>query len=205
MNVDVTVSGLRELEARLIELGALAGRRALTSAMRSAAKPMVAAASRNARGDDSGALSASIGVFTVRKKLASRDTVAQVGVGPIKKNRTALFVHNSFYRRKRKGIFYGHLIEYPHRVGTRKGRLFRISRALTPKGLSLWQVKKKGGRIKGLESSGTVRASPFLRPAFAATSTEFLSLFSQRLAQAVKRIERRKGLKVAKPDVAVTP
>lgn len=202
--VQIRVEGLKELDARLAELGAVAGRRALNSALRSSLKPMVNAARAAARGDDSGALSASIEAITARPP-SGRDTAALVLVGPRKKSSLALFVHNSFYKRKRKGIFYGHLVEFGHRIGTHRGRLARASRALTEKGLARWHARKSGGRIAGQASGGTVAQRPFLRPAFTAQSRPFIELFRKNLERTVKRIENRRGKKTADPKVAITP
>lgn len=117
---DIEVAGLKELEARLLELDAVAGKRLLTRATRRSLLPLRRQAVANARsGSRSGALAEAIKVVTVTPK--SGETVA-VQVGPKKKDRRGLAVHNVFYGRRRKGIFYGHLVEFGF---TARGRAAR--------------------------------------------------------------------------------
>lgn len=118
MDVSVEVKGLQELEARLLELGGLAGPKLLNRVLRKIAKPMAAAARANAtsfsRHGSSGALARSVAVVTAKPK---GDQAARVLVTSKAKDRTALFLHNAFYRRKRKGIFYGWMVEKGHAAG----------------------------------------------------------------------------------------
>lgn len=118
MDVTVEVKGLQELEARLIELGGLAGPKLLTRVLRKVAKPMAAAARTNAtafsRHGSSGALARSVAVVTAKPKDGQ---AARVLVTSKAKDRTALFLHNAFYQRKRRGIFYGWMVEKGHAAG----------------------------------------------------------------------------------------
>lgn len=110
VSVDIKVEGLREIEARLLELDAMAGARLLTRATRRSLIPLEKRATTNAASiGKSGALAESIQIVTVRP---TGSEVAAVQVGPRKKSRRALALHNLYYSRKRKGIFYGHLVEY---------------------------------------------------------------------------------------------
>lgn len=107
---DIEVAGLKELEARLLELDAVAGKRLLTRATRRSLLPLRRQAVANARsGSRSGALAEAIKVVTVTPR--ANETVS-VQVGPKKKDRRGLAVHNVFYGRRRRGIFYGHLVEF---------------------------------------------------------------------------------------------
>ena len=116
MDVTVHVKGLAEIEARLAELEALGGQKLVRRVLRKVAKPMKDAAVANAQSvRRSGALSASIGIVSRRPK--GRE-VARVAVGSIARNRTAVYVHNAAYQRRRKGIFYGWMLDQGHRMAT---------------------------------------------------------------------------------------
>lgn len=119
MDVTVEVKGLAALEARLQELDALAGSRLLTRVLRKVAQPMAQAARSNAasfsRRGSSGALARSVAVVTARPKGAE---VARVSVTSKAKDRVALYLHNAFYGRRRRGIFYGWMVEKGHKAGS---------------------------------------------------------------------------------------
>ena len=117
---DIKVEGLRELEARLLELDAIAAKRLLTRATRRSLIKLERQATANAESfSRSGALAESVKIVTVKPK--GSETVA-VQVGPKKKDRRGVALHNVYYGRKRRGIFYGHLIEFGHRVRGPSGR-----------------------------------------------------------------------------------
>lgn len=120
MDVEVKVEGLQVLEARLQELDALAGEKLLKSVLRRIAKPMAERIRSNARSmskhGSSGALARSIAVVT-RKPRGKQ--VAVVAVTSKSKDRTALYLHNAFYGRRRKGIFYGWMVEKGHATKSR--------------------------------------------------------------------------------------
>lgn len=114
MDVTVKVNGLAELEARLQELEALGGQKLVRRVLRKVAKPMKDAAVANAQAvRRSGALSASIGIFNRKPKGRQ---VAVVAVGSVARNRTAVYVHNAAHQRRRKGIFYGWMLDRGHRL-----------------------------------------------------------------------------------------
>jgi hypothetical protein len=117
---DIKVEGLRELEARLLELDAVAGKKLMLRATRRSLLQFRKQAVANARsGSRSGALAEAIKIVTVTPR--ANQTVA-VQVGPKKKDRRGLALHNLYYQRRRKGIFYGHLVEFGF---TAKGRAAR--------------------------------------------------------------------------------
>jgi hypothetical protein len=117
---DIQVTGLKELEARLLELDAVAGKKLLTRTTRRSLLQFRKQAVANARsGSRSGALAEAIKIVTVTPRATQ--TVA-VQVGPKKKDRRGVAVHNVFYSRRRRGIFYGHLVEFGF---TARGRAAR--------------------------------------------------------------------------------
>ena len=217
MDVEVKIKGLVELEARLTELDALAGQRLMQRVLRKVAQPMMRHAQANAMSvARSGALAASIGIIT--RKTTNRswsganrtNVVAAVSVGSIAKNRTAVYVHNAAYHRRRKGIFYGWMLDQGHRIGTRStGYLLKRgagSRAMTDKGLARWARKENAGKLKSLNrSSGSGSVSPRLwwTPAVNAEQGPAISAFTAELAKAVARLEKRTG-KTANPEGLVS-
>lgn len=109
MDVEVKITGMRELEARLLELDALAGQKLVRRVLRKIARPMAERAQANALAiAQSGALARSIGIVNRKPKGAA---VAQIAVTSRAKDRTALHMHNSAYSRRRKGIFYGWMVD----------------------------------------------------------------------------------------------
>lgn len=114
------VEGLKEIEARLIELDALAGKRLLTRAARRSLIRLEQAATSNAESfARSGALAESVKIVNVKPRGTY---VVEVQVGPKKKDKRAIALQNLYYNRKRKGIFYGHLVEYDRGVRGSSGR-----------------------------------------------------------------------------------
>ena len=135
---DIKVDGLRELEARLLELDALAAKRLLTRATRRSLIKLERQATANAESfARSGALAESIKIANVKPRGA--ETVA-VQVGPKKKDKRAVALQNVYYRRKRKGIFYGHLVEYDRSVRGGSGRRVPGRPWFTP----AWNATKSG-------------------------------------------------------------
>ena len=117
---DVRVEGLQQLEARLLELDAIAAKRLLTRATRRSLIKLERQATSNAgRFSRSGALAESVRIVTVRPR--GNETVA-VQVGPKTKDKRAVAMHNVYYGRKRRSIFYGHLVEFGHNVRGSSGR-----------------------------------------------------------------------------------
>lgn len=120
--MDIEVKGLKELEDRLIELGAVAGMKAMRSAMFTASKPTLDQAKATAP-VRSGALRESITrTFSAASKTGSKEgSRFSVRIGPKVKNRTAIALYNLVYRlkRPRRGIFYGHFLEFGTNAGTK--------------------------------------------------------------------------------------
>lgn len=128
----IKVHGLRELEQKLIEIGSVAGTKAMRSAMFSASKPILDRAKANAP-TRSGALRhalsrtfavKSLGGYRFGDLPGSRFSIL---VGPKVKNRTAIALYNLVYkpRRPRRGIFYGHFLEFGTSRGTRRTDFLR--------------------------------------------------------------------------------
>jgi HK97 gp10 family phage protein len=123
----ITVSGLKELQQRLVAIGAVSGTKAMRSSMFTATKPIIdkAKATVPVR---SGALRQSITrSFSVKNNggsvffgdgAGSRFTI---NVGPRVRNRTAVALYNLVYKLKHpiRGIFYGHFIEFGTASGTK--------------------------------------------------------------------------------------
>jgi len=128
MKVDVQVRGLKELTETLTRvLPAKVQQKAVATALRKAAGPMVRAArasyKANAR---SGSLAAAMAIWRNRKGERRRGstTFASVELGPRRSNKRALVKYYSYYRGKptpaqlRLGIRHGHLIEFGTKRGT---------------------------------------------------------------------------------------
>lgn len=122
MDVTVKLQGLPELEARLQELDALAGQKLLRRVLRRIAKPMADRARANAStlslDGSSGALARSVGIATRKEKSGQ---VARIVVTSRGRDKAALHLHNAFYRRRVKGIFYGWMVDQGH--NTKAGRV----------------------------------------------------------------------------------
>ena len=120
----ITAKGFREVDAKLAALGSQRGTRIVRRAILIAADPIVEQAKHNLAGSShSGALAKSIGRrFVVGTRGATSSFLPALGgrfaavIAPFKSDRVATALHNLVYGRKRKGIFYGHLIEFGHRV-----------------------------------------------------------------------------------------
>ena len=121
MEVSVEIKGLAELDARLQELGALAGQKLIRRVLRKIAKPMYQQAVAGAQSvQKSGALAVSVSIYNRRPK---GQEVARIAVGSRARQKVALHVHNAFYGRRRKGVFYGWMLEKGHRAGRNGGRV----------------------------------------------------------------------------------
>lgn len=188
MRTDIKVSGIAELDARIGELDALAGKKILRRAVRRSVIKLEKSASANAKGiARSGALAQSVRIANVRPR--DNETVA-VQVGPKKKDRKAISLRNAHYKRKDKGIFYGHLVEFGHRVGTRRtGWLRKLNRAFG----------------KGGSSKRRVEGRAWFRPAWDATRSGIVPEFERILRNAIKRIERRRGKRTVEAEGLVEP
>jgi hypothetical protein len=187
------------MEARLQEIDALGAQKALRRVLRRVAKPLLERAKANAstvsQSGSSGALARSLIVQT-RKERPQQ--VARVAVTSQAKNRVAVYLHNAFYQRSRKGVFYGWMVDQGHRAATGKGRLVRESTALTKKGFDRYERRRaraegERGRIRGSRSWGTVKARPWWSPAVSASEPAMTTDMVKEMTRALKLIERRKA------------
>ena len=109
MDITVQIRGLAEVEARLTEMEGLAGQKLVRRILRKVAKPMADQARANALAiQHSGALARSMGIVNRRPKGTQ---VAKIAVTSRARDRTSLWMHNTAYRRQRKGIFYGWMVD----------------------------------------------------------------------------------------------
>jgi hypothetical protein len=135
----IKVTGLREVEAQLLKLGSKDGTKVLRSGMLRAAKPIEQQAESNAAAipGGSGALEKAIGR---RFQIAGRGVFGEgslprmggrfeVVIAPFNNSRVAIALYNLFYRRKRRGIFHGHFVEFKNSGGRKI-----LSRALNTRG-----------------------------------------------------------------------
>jgi hypothetical protein len=134
--LEIKVTGLREIEAQLASLGSKQGTKILRASMLAASRPILQQAQSNVASiqGGSGALHKSLGMrFYAGQQNVGEDGVPAMGgrfsvqVAPITRNRVAVALHNLIYGRKRKGIFYGHLIEFGHRIVTRGQKIVKGS------------------------------------------------------------------------------
>lgn len=192
--MEVKVHGLKELQKRLVEIGSVAGTKSMRSAMFTATKPIMEQAKANtARFTRSGALRESIsrtfGVKVSGGFVFGSDTAGSrfsILVGPKLRNRTAIALYNLVYKKKRpiRGIFYGHLLEFGHRIGTRKTGY--LSRAKTLAGINR---ASRRGRSQG---SGRVEPRPFLLPALLSRSAECTRLLAEALKKRIDTAAKKR-------------
>lgn len=124
--MDIQVRGLKELEQRMLEIGRVAGTKAMRSAMYTASKPILDSAKATApkrSGALAQALTRTFGVKTSAGNLFSSGSGSRFSilVGPKTKNRTAIALYNLVYKRKRprRGIYHGHFLEFGTSRGTK--------------------------------------------------------------------------------------
>jgi len=120
--VEIKVTGLREIERQLKELGSKTGTKILRASMLAANKPILEQAKSNVAGisGGSGALHKSMGdrFYAGKAPADGLFDVPSMGgrfsviTAPMKKNRTAVALYNLVYKRKRRGIFHGHFLEF---------------------------------------------------------------------------------------------
>ena len=193
----IKVTGIKEVEEQLRKLGSKDGTRVLRAAMLRAAKPIEDQAKANAGAiaEGSGALQMSIGKrFSVGEKgtflgldLPELGGKFKVEIAPFRKSRVAVALHNLFYHRKRKGIFYGHLIEFGHRVGTRQtGYLRKLGSSAR---------RRFGDARGGGAAAGRVPAHPFLKPALDARGGQAVSVLADEIKKGIANLLRRRAKK----------
>lgn len=107
------LSGLRELDKALAEMGSKIGLKALRAGLMAASKPMFLAAKANAsatgiKGQDAGATAAAMGRW-VRKV---KPTVTVLQIGPKNKNKKALALYNAKHGTKVNRLRHFHLLEF---------------------------------------------------------------------------------------------
>lgn len=174
----ITVSGLREVEAQLAELGARAGTRILRRAMMLGAVPIEQHAERTVAGwsRGSGALHQSIGrrFYTGAGTVGTDANLPPMGgrfsvqIAPLRKNRTALALYQLHYGRRIKGIFYGHLIEFGH-------------------------MKRAGKKRFG--PAGKVPPRPFLLPALQSEAQSAVNIMANEVRAGIERELRKRARK----------
>lgn len=187
--MEIKVTGLKEVEAQLVNLGSKNGTRIVRRALLIAADPIIEQAKHNVA-KHSGALQLSIGRrFAVGSKNQSASILPEMGsrfsvvVAPFKGNRVATALHNLVYGRKRKGIFYGHLIEFGHRDATSAtGRLRRSVRAIA-------RAAARGDFTR--LSAGAVPAQPFLAPALRDRARDAVNIFRAEVRDGINKELKR--------------
>lgn len=125
--MEIKVTGLKELQRKLVEIGSVAGTKSMRGAMMAATRPIQDQA-KNTAPVRSGALRQAVGrTFGVRSfggALSFGDSAGSnfsVLIGPKVRNRTAVALYNLIYkpRRPRRGIFHGHFVEFGTKSGVR--------------------------------------------------------------------------------------
>lgn len=190
----VELDGVRQSLHALESLGPRVYKRVMTSALRKAVRPIVAAArakapkkSRSRRApkeSPTGALRRSIG-YVVRKYKQhmdqSRSSVRSGGAGTI----LALVGPRRGFKgvdgrgRVRDPANYGHLIEFGHRIA-KGGKLMRLGRLLSKR-------RRRGAVLGTGRVAGHVPARPFLRPAFDANKSAALAIIRQEIGAGIER------------------
>lgn len=123
----IKVTGLKELQKKMIEIGSVSGTKSMRSAMMVATKPIQGQAKATAP-TRSGALREAVGrtfgvrtfggTFSFGDSAGSRFSVL---IGPKVRNRTAIVLYNLIYKpkRPRRGIVHGHFLEFGTKSGLR--------------------------------------------------------------------------------------
>lgn len=192
--MQLDVRGLKDVDEALVRLGTVAGAKVMRQAMFAASKPILDLAKANIQRwpGGSGALHLSMGrKFRIGKGSASvrisaasnQGNLFAIQIGPRPKVPAAVALHNLVYRRKRKGVFYGHLLEFGHRVGHRGTGYLRKLTA-SGAGRRRFNGRAPGG---GGASAGSVPPQRFLRPALDAGGIRASFMLASQLK---KRIER---------------
>ena len=166
--MEIKVHGLKEIEAQLIALGSKEGTKIVRASMLKASEPILNRARSNVAAipGGSGALHQSLGMrFFANARPVSEAGLPTLGgkmsvqIAPLRKDRKAIALYNLVYkpRRQRKGIFYGHLVEFGHRI------------------------------VRGGQQRGSVPARPFLKPALDSGGTVAVAIFARELQERIAR------------------
>jgi hypothetical protein len=184
--MEIKVKGLKEIEAQLVALGSKTGTKILRASMLAAARPILSRAQSNAAAipNGSGSLHKALGMrFFIgnrggRGELGLPELGGQfsVKIAPLAKEKTAIALHNLYYKRNRKGIYHGHLIEFGHKIKRRTGETetFRGRRG-----------RKYTRHIT--RELGSVPARPFLRPALDTGGTVAVAILAKELRERIDR------------------
>lgn len=180
---ELNFKGLKEVEERLILLGGVGGEKVMRSVMRAAARPFLTHAKTNLafiRG--SGALHKATRIVYMRSATRSGGggTRFTVAVAPKVKDKVASALASLHYGRRIRGVFWGHLLEWGHRIGTRRtGRLTRS------KGLRRTRLHAGLGRVEGQK--------PFTR-ALQSGVGEAIEIFRRQIRVKVERALAKQNL-----------
>jgi hypothetical protein len=183
----VEFRGFKEIDQALADLGPIAGERIMRASLMEAVKPIEERVHQGLSFvGGSGALSKATRRVYLRggskasggiKASATRFVVA---VAPKVKDPVAIALANLKYRRKKpiRGIFWGHLLEWGHRVGNRSsGRLNRSKNST--------RLHTGFGRVRGLR----IFTKAFEGGSLEAT-TIFRRVIGQKVAAALKRARK---------------
>lgn len=176
----VQFRGFKEVDQALADLGAVTGERIMRSSLMQAVVPIESRAKQGlSMIGGSGALSKATRRVYMKSGsnalggIKSSGTRFVVAVAPKVKDSTAIALANLKYKRKRaiRGIFWGHLIEWGHRIGNRAtGRLTRS------KGVRKTRLHAGLGRVNGLR---------IFTKAFEGGSLEAMAIFRRVIQQKV--------------------
>jgi hypothetical protein len=198
MGEEVELRGMKELEENLVRLGKVAGSKVMRQALFVATKPILDQAKANIRAwpRGSGALELAMNRVYDTRQQESGGSRFVMQIAPRIRKSVAVSLHNLFYKRGRRGIFYGHLLEYGHRIGHRRtGRLSRgtyqgsVSYFSRFFGKSITRTgRAAAGTVKpGHVGGGSVRPQRFLKPALDSAGLRAVFVFRQQIAKRIKR------------------
>lgn len=186
----VELKGLKEVDERLVLLGAVAGEKVMRSTLFVAVKPIMDQAIANAAAIPTGSGALAKSIRRVYLKPTSRLTSLTggsgskftVAVAPKTKDRTAVALANLYYGRKKpiRKIIWGHLVEWGHRIGNKNTG--RLTRATTAKGLLRTRLHGGLGRVPG--------KLIFTRAA-QSRAAEAIEIFRNRIGKAIDRALKR--------------
>lgn len=178
----VEMKGLKEVDEKLALLGAVAGEKVMRSTIFAAVKPIQEAAQSNisAIPGGSGALSKATRRVYLKSggggisRLFSTGSRFVAAVAPKTKDRVAIALAGLHYKKKIRGVFWGHLVEWGHRIGNRStGRLTRAT------------------SFRGSSGLGKVQGRLVFTRALNSRSSESIELFRKLIFRAVDRALKR--------------
>ena len=203
MSDAVELKGMKELEENLVRLGSVVGTKVMRQALFAATKPILDQAKANIRAwpRGSGALELSMNRVYSTSKSAGSGSRFVMQIAPRVRKSVAVSLHNIYYHRGRRGIFYGHLLEFGHRIGHKKtGRLSRgtyqgsvtyfnrvLGRNITRTGRGSAGAARPGH----LGAGGSVKPQRFLRPALDTAGLRATFAFQNQLRRRIERALKR--------------